>query len=114
MTVELVVDGSVLAIRPPEAFVASIDGIFVRLAAGQDPNPSPPGTIRVAFPWLPVALGALLLAAVAALSVRRLRIGRPGAGASADVATVTDVDVDAEAPAAGDDITMKGSKIKEN
>jgi hypothetical protein len=97
-TYVLTVDPTVVEARPDPELEAGLVAIFERLAAGQEPAPTPASgpDNHPDFLWAPIAVGAFLLALAAVLAVRRLRVGRPPEGRSQDVATLTDFEFDGE------------------
>jgi hypothetical protein len=126
-SIELTVDGSVVAASHSPALEATVAGILDRKAAGIDPAPVaaviPTDGGEIPLPLI-VVVGLIVLA-VGATSVW-IRVAQPHASGSAVVGgfkSVSGLDAEAEVvdapahpdtPGADSDITMKGSKIGEN
>ncbi len=135
-THELEVDGSVVNPVPGEDLASAMAGILERLGAGLDPAPAVED--HPDFAWLPIGIAGgaalLLLAGVAGYVVARGRprpVASPAAGgynelsmddtagkersSSAGVGGNETITIGANRTEAADgDMTLKGSKIKEN
>ncbi|MBF8289596.1 MAG: domain containing protein [Chloroflexi bacterium] len=98
-TIDLTVDGSLVAPVLPASLETAVSRIFDRLAAGEDPAPAPPAS-RASNPdflWFPIALGALIVAVMIVVTISRLRSARRSGGTGQDVATLMDFEFDGQA-----------------